>query len=162
MAELTREQLEDLIAAAETKLAEMDGEDPEARADDLWDRPIKSEPAPDPDGQLDFFLRWAGVSKEKREARQIHTFADGTRFLAYPLGMAKDWDVVRRGQKDATGELNRKYNFPSGKPAWNALDWDRHASEEVKMQRIRDYQGGLRQPLNTWPEAYRKVYEETH
>ena len=107
---------------------------------------------------LRFLLGWAGV---KRLGPDILSLSDGTEFHLYPMSkLMLDWDAIRNGQRDVTGQLWAKFN--DGKPCWNAKDWSYKVTESAKDQRLRDYSGKLRSDVNNWPEIYKRIYKDAH
>lgn len=65
--------------------------------------------------------------------------------------MGGDWYHIARGVVDLTADL------------WHyAPPHVKDAPKELKLQRMRDYKGGLREPISTWPQEYRDAYAETH
>jgi len=132
--------------------------------------PAETIEVPDPGGQRHMMFGWLGIDTDNDPSTPNgvlfkYRFDDG------PLGpltfqmkprstMSKDWYVIARGCKDATGELYGPYNYPSYKPAWNWLDFEPNIpSDDVVEQRFRDYKGGLREPVSTWPEKYQALWK---
>lgn len=133
--------------------------------------PVKKEEVPDPNGQRRFILAWAGA---KDPGKKIYTYFFDTgpfgspdklfEFRQYPRGLAYDWDIIARGCKDASGLLYRGYNIPGeGKPCWNWKDIEANMPpDDVVEQRYKEYKGGLRQPVETWPEKYQTMWKKYH
>lgn len=75
---------------------------------------------------------------------------DGSLFQKYPRQQGHDWYWIGLGVSDVTAN------------PWNSYDIDYSTTEEGKLENIRNYSGGLRQKLETWPADLRAVYEESH
>jgi len=103
-----------------------------------------------------FLSGWFGKKIQPRR----YYFEDGTVFQPYSSPMNKDWDLIIQGHSDVTGEKWKPYN--KGRPALNAVEINRHVSKETKLERVRMYQGGLREPVIYWPEPWRSEYEKSH
>jgi hypothetical protein len=131
--------------------------------------PAETIEVPDPHGARHILWGWMGLGdgdSNTREGRLFkYRFDDGPLgpliYQSYPRGLAKDWDVIARGCKDATGELYAPYNFPSYKPAWNILDIEgNRPADDVIEQRYRDYKGGLRSKVESWPEKNQALWKK--
>lgn len=127
--------------------------------------PAETIEVPDPHGQRKMMYGWLGIPGGGKLYK--YRFEDGPlgpmTFQSYPRGMAKDWDIIARGCKDASGELYAPYNYPSYKPCWNWLDIEANRpADDVIEQRYKDYKGGLRAPVTTWPEKYQVMWKKYH
>jgi hypothetical protein len=47
-------------------------------------------------------------------------------------------------------------------PEWNAAEVDHSANFQQKLENIRNYKGGLRNSLASWPDREREAYQSTH
>ena len=75
---------------------------------------------------------------------------DGHPFQRYQPQAGPDWYWVSMGVSDVTA----KY--------WNRLEMVHDQPEPIKLENCRNYNGGFRQPVSSWPERYRKAYESSH
>ena len=146
--------------------------------DDLEDKeavkvlePVETIEVPDPNGARKMLLGMLGSGRkgEKVPTGEMfkYRFDDGPlgpmTFLAYPRGLAFDWDVIARGCLDVTGQLYAPYNYPSGKPAWNAEHLEANMPpDDVVEQRFKDYKGYLRAPVESWPEKWQNMWKKYH
>lgn len=104
-----------------------------------------------------FLSGWFG----KKVAPKRYYFADGTVFQPYPhKTLVHDWDLIIQGHSDVTGEKWKPYN--KGRPSLNACEADRNVQLDTKLERIRLYQGGLREDVLYWPEPWRSEYRKSH
>lgn len=133
--------------------------------------PAETIEVPDPNGVRHMMFGWLGLGDGDRTTKDgqlfKYRFDDGPlgplTFQAYSRGRAKDWDAIARGCLDVTGELYAVYNYPSYKPAWNWLDLEpNRPADDVVEQRYKDYKGGLRASVDTWPSKYRAIWKKYH
>lgn len=134
--------------------------------------PAETIEVPDPHGQRHMMFGWLGLGDGDPTTKDgklfKYRFDDGPlgplTFQAYPRSpYTKDYDAIARGLLDCSGELYAPYNYPSYKPAWNILDLEPNIpDDDIVEARYRDYPGSLREPVSTWPEKYRKLWEKHH
>jgi len=95
---------------------------------------------------------WASTMRLGRDTRQFkNVMADGVEYRRMPPSVGPDWYWVIKGVQDVTA------------PTWliRADIGPNRPSKAKQLELVRNYKGGLRQSIATWPDDLKEAYQQS-
>jgi hypothetical protein len=96
---------------------------------------------------------WTTTMRLGRDARQFkNVVVDGVEYRRTPEQIGPDWYWIIKGVQDVSDKTwLRRADIGPDRPA-----------KSIQLELVRNYKGGLRQSLGTWPDDLKEAYQQSH